>query len=139
MIFTHDSDHFEIAPSARAPEEVPETAYDDMLFDVGVRCMGFTGADHVWVSPNDWQSFVQAFRELEQRRRGAAELLGVVPEEFRLRFQVYDLAGHVWLQGHMLRPSWLPGRSVRLDFHLEVDAGMLPAALREFQLVRHAT
>ncbi|MFL5897824.1 MAG: hypothetical protein ACJ76D_05115 [Solirubrobacterales bacterium] len=82
-----------------------------------------------------WRSFLLAFREFERTRQGAAELKGIMPEEFRARFFSTDRAGHLAVEGHVARWRYLGSepRELRLVYHVAIEPSSLSSALAEFE------
>jgi hypothetical protein len=140
MIFGRDSERFEITLAKWEHPTPPSAPGGDLLFNVSVAAGGYGAADQVWVARAAWAAFLAQFRELERRRSGAAELRGLLPEEFGLRFFTFDRAGHLGLEGHLAgrRYSMGTARELRLAFHLELDPSELGPALEQFESVASA-
>jgi hypothetical protein len=135
MILRSGQDRLEIALVEWAGGTTPAGSRWPLRLNVAVETVGCRGGDAVWVEADEWTGFLQALRELERTRRGAAELRSVVPEECVIRFRILDSAGHVGVEGHLVRrsaPTHGP-RSARFEFALAMDAGDLATCLREFE------
>ena len=135
MILRSEHDKAEISLAEWAMDTTPAGSRWPLCLALSVETVGFRGGDLVWVEADDWTRFLAAFRELERTRRGSAELRSVMPEDCVIRFRILDPAGHVGVEGHLVRrgaPTHGP-RSARLEFALEIDPGDLATALREFE------
>jgi hypothetical protein len=104
----------------------------DLRLGVSVRNGTFAGSyDQVWIAKDEWSSFLGGMRRLGRDRSGQASLVSMSPDEFELRLQVVDRAGHLAAHGclsryHFGHPSGTATRS-RIEYHMPVD----PSLLRE--------
>ncbi len=112
----------------------------DLRLGVSVRCGTFAGSyDQVWITRDEWSSFVGSMRRLERERNGQSSLLSMSPEEFELHLQVVDRAGHLAVHGFLARynfghPSGQTTRS-RIEYHVDVDPGLLRELILSLEAV----
>jgi hypothetical protein len=108
----------------------------DVCLSVAVRFDAFAGAASAWIDRDAWAEFVAQLQRLEQARRGEAILESITPGELRLRFHSLDLAGHMGVEGELVRFRYHRGGSgaVRLQFPtVEFDPGMLASLVAELR------
>ena len=135
MRLTNGVDWLEIA-AAPPPSGFAGSAVDpDVLLNVAFQVTGFGGADQSWVERSDWDAFLTEFAVLEAGRRGEALLTGANAEEFRLRFYVYDAAGHPAVDGRLARRDGR-GREqhgAKVSFQMPFEPDQILPALRAFE------
>ena len=129
-----DGQSIEIELSERGPDDTP--GQDDLLLNVTVDLGGYSATEQSWVVFDDWQSFMQQMRQLEERRRGQAMLVGASPRELEVTFRVTDLAGHMTVAGWVGREG-ARGFVRRLEFGFEFDPGLLGDVARELKRLEH--
>jgi hypothetical protein len=116
------------------------TAGGDIRISVAVRFAAFAGAVSVWIDQDVWAGFIRQLQLLEQTRSGEALLESMTPGELRLRFHSLDRAGHMGVEGELLRYAYRQtegGRPVRLQFPtLEFDPGVLASFVMELVSAR---
>jgi hypothetical protein len=108
----------------------------DVRVSAALRFDAFTGAISAWIHRDDWSAFISQLRLLEQTRRGEALLESMAPRELRLRFHSLDMAGHMGVEGELVR--FAEGhRRLSLQFPtLEFDPGTLASLLSELETAR---
>ena len=108
----------------------------DVCVSAALRFDEFTGAINAWIHRDDWSGFISQLRLLEQTRRGEALLESMTPGELRLRFHSLDMAGHLGVEGELVR--FAEGhRRLSLQFPtLEFDPGMLAELVSELATAR---
>jgi hypothetical protein len=109
----------------------------DGSVQVSVRLVGygFSGRHpNVWISREDFRSFLIDLRSLERSRRGEARLASMSPDELSLHLRITDPAGHVRVDAAISRIHYgsdFEPASVRLGFAF--DPSRLPAILTSFE------
>src|SRR6266852_3304277 len=79
-------------------EEMSQERFPSWRFAVEVQIGDFRGRyDQVWVEQAALERFLGEARDLERARRGSATLEAMSPDEFFLRIQSVDVAGHIAL------------------------------------------
>jgi hypothetical protein len=107
----------------------------DVLLNVSFQVASFHGTDQSWVERSDWDGFLQEFTALEASRTGEAVLPGASPDEFELRFYVYDSLGHPAVKGILGRRSGHDRTEFgsRVEFCMPFEADQIALALNAFR------
>ena len=118
----------------------PETYADgeqetEVWVTIGVRVETFTASLASCVVRTDWNTFLDALRTLDDKRRGEAALRSADPRELEFRVYASDNAGHMAIDGQLQRLD-LPGSPVFRFAGISFDPDGLPALLKE---LTHAT
>src|SRR5688572_22581658 len=131
----NSGDHVSIEHHETGAEALPTAG--DVRIGVAVKVGTFAGEyDQVWVSRDDWRSFVSSLRRLEASRSGEAVLRAMSPDEFECRVRVVDSAGHVAVDGFLARPHWhryAAAYRTRIEFCIEVDPSRLRELTEQFE------
>jgi hypothetical protein len=110
----------------------------DVELSVEVSSQQFSGCGFAWVAASAFATFVGQLRELEKRRQGEATLVGLSPEEFRLRIWSVDRRGHLAVGGLVTKRVHLGQAGPydhALEFGFEFDPTLLPRVLVDFQAI----
>jgi hypothetical protein len=104
----------------------------------GVTAVGgpFAGRnDTVWIGRDDWASFLEDLRELDRTRHGEAHVIAMSPAEFQLTVFATDAAGHLAADGWVGREYAARNEVAhdRVCFSVEIDPGVFPQLLRQFE------
>jgi hypothetical protein len=108
----------------------------DFLVSIEAQADGFCGHADGHVAGADLRRFTNDLERLEQSRKGKAQLVSAVPNEFEVTVQAIDGAGHMSVSGMLryLRPG--PERPHQsLGFFFEFDPSQLPQAVRDTHAV----
>ena len=101
---------------------------DDIVLVARCAFSGFTGETETWVRRDAWLRFVGELVDLEQRRKGTAELHSISPGELSVTLRSIDSAGHLGVEGRLGIRSF---REVGLQFSLlEFDPSQLLAFVK---------
>lgn len=89
----------------------------------------------VWFTMDDFKHFLLDFDEMDMKRSGQACLESMSPEEFVLRFEVYDSSGHTKADYSMFK--WLysnkqNSRKYSLSGGFDIDPSDIPNISRDF-------
>lgn len=98
----------------------------------------FSGArPGVWISCDELDAFVEAFRACERLRRGDASLGSMSPGEFNLRFAALDTLGHFEVTYLVTAASTGRGGSAdrSLSGSFEVDSEYLGQVVEGFRAI----
>ena len=111
----------------------------DFVVTVFVQVGRFAGAVDTIVTGREWATFLLAIREVEQRRKGAAELDNVAAEDLRLWIGATDRAGHMAVAGQLRDPGTMEGGELMLRFGpVPFDPTVLPALVEELSVAAPA-
>jgi hypothetical protein len=124
VVIREGDDRLEIRLTDRVPGHLPGAG--DVRLAVAVESRGFTGAGVAWADAPQLRAFVGQLRELEVRRRGAAELGSMPPGEFALRVFTTDSSGHVAVAGRLARS----GQAIEFEFPF--CPSLLPGIVSDF-------
>jgi len=109
----------------------------DMRLQVRVRSHGFSGETAVWIDAKTFHSFLGHLRVLNTRREGFAEVRAMSPEDFCVRIQTVDRAGHMVVEGRVARCVLAFWGCVPLlhsvQFGFEFCPSLLPALITKFE------
>jgi hypothetical protein len=73
--------------------------YPSVCVKVQVKDRGFSGYNKsIWIVLDDFNKFIEQLKELDQSRRGTAELHSMSPGELSITIAPVDRAGHLMLK-----------------------------------------
>jgi hypothetical protein len=106
----------------------------DIFATVEVRVSGFLAMIATVVARRDWENFVAAVSNLDERRRGEALLQSADDRELRLRIYNADRAGHMAVSGEIGRPDIRS--EPRFTFErIPFDPTLLPQLVAELRAI----
>jgi hypothetical protein len=106
MVLIRDGqNHLEITVANRVPAIYSRP--DEIELSVEVSSNGYSGHGSVWIEAPALTNFLDALDDLERRRQGVAELRGMSPEEFHLRFWNINRRGHIAVSGRLTKSVFL--------------------------------
>jgi hypothetical protein len=106
----------------------------DIFVSVEVRVSGFLATIGTVVARRDWETFVVAVSNLDERRRGDALLQSADDRELRLRICNADRAGHMAVSGEIGRPD-IYGEPRFTFERIPFDPTLLPQLVAELRAI----
>jgi len=73
---------------------------EDVYLSIKVESNGFSGKNDLWVLSAEFESFCHNLKLLEEKRKGAARLTSISPNELDIEVFSVDNLGHMAVEGN---------------------------------------
>jgi len=132
MIFKNLNNKVEIDVKIEE-DEIPFKG--DVYLSVQVESNGFICHNELWIFKEEFDSFVQALIELEEKRKGEAVLTSISPNELELKVHSVTNRGHIAIVGKTGLRVFDQEKSFQhsLEFGFQFDASQLLEVLKELK------